>query len=475
MKHPNKSFTRREFLRGITAAGAAAAFIPRGYAFAGGANCEAIDRVLVVLHLNGGVCNTSLLPPRDGAVFDAYRSQYPTLHIPLAQQLPLTPLVGLHPAMENLHKIYTGTAGLDGIGMAMFNQVGFLHANGADATDRSHEIAIQQHAAGNITPGQGDGSGWVGRFAQEYCTSDYNIINLGGISRFSRAADVPVLSGRRLADFPYVNDGFAGPTFNQFRRDMAVALNAGAATNSHPAQLMFRATSESAHGASERLGAIQAAYQADPPPPGTYLDRPGDLWNLNGKFKDVAALIRGIGQSRVRVVTLEVIGFDTHSGQGALLNGEYSSLPTANGSYLGPQADLIDKVDRGIYGFFRDLQRLRSAGHAIPEVVVLVTSEVGRSFENQDHLNGLPHFGTDHGQSGACLVVGSGVRNQVGYANYTTSKFTNVPQYERWLRGEMDVRMIYRDIVENYLNRNGSMIFPGNYPTQYVAGGSIFI
>lgn len=468
-----KQISRRDFIRGLSAAGLAAAALPRSFAFAAG-SCEEIDRVLVVLHLNGGVCNNSLLPPRESGVFEAYRSQYPTLHIPLAEQLPLTSTVGLHPAMAHIHSLYAGTAGLSNIGVAAFNQVGFLRSNGADATDRSHEIATQQHAAGSIIPGQGDGSGWIGRFAREYCANDYNLINLAGTARLTRADGVPVLSGRRLADFPAIDDGFSGSTFNNFRRDQVAAFNSAGGTNSHPAQLMFQATSESARAASAQISAIRTAYLNDPPPAGTYIDRPGESWNLNTKFQDAAALIRGSAQSRVKVITLELVGFDTHSGQGALVDGVYGSLFTLDHSYLGPQANLIDKVDRGIFGFFKDLARLRAAGHSIPEVVVLVTSEVGRSFENQDRVAGLPHFGTDHGQSGACLVIGSGIQSQVGCANYSASKFLNVPTYERWLRGEMDVRMVYRDIVENFLNRSGAAIFPGDYPTHYVAAGSIF-
>lgn len=473
-RHSQSLINRRIFLKGLGALGITSGILPRGYALASTNSCEAINRVLVVLHLSGGVCNQSLLPPRQDSVFEAYRAQYPTLHIPLSNQLQLTGSVGLHPAMSNLHQIFTGTAGLDGIGVAVFNQVGFLREDGSDATDRSHEIATQQHAAGSINPGQGDGSGWVGRFAQEYCANDYNIINLGGVARFSRAVDVPVLSGRTLADFPFVDDGMSGPIHNSFRRDQIEALNSARGTNSHPAQVMFQLTNQSSRAASEQMSAVRAAYLSDPAPAGTYIDRPNESWNLNSKFRDAAALIRGVAQSRVRVITLEMGLFDTHSGQGALVNGNYGSLFMANGSYLGPQAALIDKVDRGIAGFFKDLARMRAAGHSIPEVTLLVTSEVGRSFENQDRVAGSPHFGTDHGQAGACLVVGSRVQSQVGYANYTVSKFTAVPQYERWLKGEMDVRMIYRDIVENFLNRSGSVIFPGNYPTHYVAGGSIF-
>ncbi len=486
-----KQISRRTLLKGLGAMGATSALgWSPSISFAQALSCENVNRVLIVLHASGGMCNNSLLPPRtSNAAYEAYLSQYPLLGLRENQQLAFGSSVlggaqfGLHPAFEEIHAIANGASGVPGIGAAFFNQVGFRNSAGGDVTDRSHEVATQQFAAGDPQPGAlasplASGSGWVGRFAQNYCSGAFNMVNLSGISRFSKAPDVGVLSGGSLEGFKYADDAgvYSSAHYigrNQFQRDMTHAFNFAGGVSMHPAQNMFHTMHESADQAVELLASTRQSYTA--PPSGTYTSYPGEHPRLHQQFKDAAALIRDHQNTRVRLIALRWGNFDTHSGAGSIQNGTYGPVfRDSDGRFLGPQASLLNSLARGIAGLFRDLHRLRMADSSIPEVVLLVTSEVGRTFENKDQANGVANHGTDHGQASASIVVGSGVRNLV-HANYTPTMFTNPAPWSPWLTAQVDTRMIYRDIAERFMNRNGAPLFTGNYPTNYVQGGSIFL
>ncbi|MFM1847325.1 MAG: hypothetical protein RL417_799 [Pseudomonadota bacterium] len=71
-------------------------------------------------------------------------------------------------------------------------------------------------------------------------------------------------------------------------------------------------------------------------------------------------------------------------------------------------------------------------------------------------------------------VVGAGVRNGI-HANYTPEMYLPGPWSPNHLRAQFDVRMVYRDLLERFMNRSGAGLFPGEFPSTYVPGGSIFI
>ena len=499
---------RRDFLKGLGAASVigVSGFTPRT-AFAGGFGCEAVDRILLVIHAAGGMNATAALPPTpSSSAYEGYLSRYPSLHIPGSRQLQFpsvfagTAGTGLHPALGEILSLTSGPTALAGIGAALFNRVGFRRAtDGADITSRSHEDATQQYGAGDPVPGVvPGGTGWVGRFARDYCNSpyNYNLINLGGVRRYSKATDVPVLTGGGLASFEHsVDDAdFSGTSyigFNHYRRDILRNIN-GAVPLMHPAQEMFSSTQTSADEAANRLGSVRTQYEAlgKSVYPVSYSikttssgARYAEL-HTHQPFMDAAALCYSWQETGTRVITLSHGNFDTHGFEGGYENFDpdapYSALAQGTvtdadyGSvtaYLGPQANLLQQLANGIVGFFRDLDRMRNhpdpaKRRNVPEVVAIVMPEIGRSWQNT--------VGTDHGTAGGCWVIGNGVRNLV-HTNYDLAMFAAPPPTIQWLRAGLDPRVILSDVTGRFLGRNPADIFPGAFPIDgYVAGGSIF-
>jgi len=497
------NISRRSFLKGLGAAGVVGAthFGP-GVSFVRASMCEGVDRILVVIHAFGGMDNINMLPPRGstGSVYEAYVTSNPTLGIRDHQQLVLPSSVagsatfGIHPALAEFASVASGTAGLPtGYGVAFFNQVGFRDSAGLDITNTSHDFATEQFAAGHPVPGAlpptvTAGSGWLGRFAEGYCNGLFNVINLDSAPRYTKGDGVTVLRGGGLAGFKYWDDRgiYGGSQYigrNQYQRDLLSEFNSLGATNMHAPQLMFRNTQESSDQAVALLQTTQLGYSA--PPAGTYQYFNGESASSPAldpfqQYKDVAACVKDFRNTRARVFTLRAGNFDTHSGAGSIQNGVYGPIFRATqpdgtpGSFLGPQAGLLHRLARGVVGMLRDIERFRAVDPAIPQVTVAIVTEVGRMMENRSMLGTAPNYGSDHGQAGACIVVGAGVRNGI-YAQYTPEMYLSGPWSPNHLRAQFDVRMVYRDLVERFMNRSGAGLFPGEYPTNYVAGGSIFI
>jgi|GEM_PF-6539314 len=442
------AYSRRLFLKQMGIVGAAGMLsFGSGLSFAQSL-CTTRRKILVVVNLLGGLHGLSLLPPRQ---LQEYYDKHPTVGI--KNPLALTPAVGLHPAMTNLHKIFGGE--LPGVGAVFFNQVGFLNPAGLDVNSRSHEVATNQYAAASVDPySPGNNSGWLGRYAALHCagpSAAYSLVNMGGVARTFLGQGIAPVSAASLAEMVYADDSYStglvtggnSAAANRHVRHTINELLAASEDDSSGHQELYRITHEKADSAIDMLAAVRTAYAA--PPAGTYVQ--GNP--LNQRFMDSVALINSWDRTKVTLITLAQGGYDTHANQ--------RNDDLVNGGFVGLARSLL-QLDQAIGGFFNDLKNR----NLLDNVVMLVVSEFGRTFENGNRdASGTLIAGTDHGSGAPAVVIGKGVRRALGYLNYQGNLFTD--NRLMWLKTEVDVRSIYATLLEQHLGVSSAPLFTEPY------------
>ncbi len=337
------SVSRRQFLAEgvrITALGPVLAGLARR------SSPNAGERVLVVLQLTGGNDGLNTVVPHRQ---DEYFRLRPTLALERSKLHALDAEHGLHPALGELHELFTEGR------LTVVQGVGYPNAN------RSHfrSLEIWHSADPESLP---HGVGWLGRMADQIVAASPGAmpaLHVGDedlpLALMGRSVFAPTVrdeSSLRLAELP----GLA------HERSRLVAQEAGAC-----ADLAFlRAAARGAYDAAGRLErAIERPARAEYP----------DL-SLARKLRLVAKLVTGGFDTRLFLVTLS--GFDTHARQAAL------------------HAAQLEELARSLGAFQRDL---RSAG-AGERVLTLVFSEFGRrAAENASR-------GTDHGAAAPVFLLG---------------------------------------------------------------------
>ena len=270
----------------------------------------------------------------------------------------------------------------------------------------------------------GDGRGWLGRFADTYCTNPVEPLGV-----------VSVGAGRRL-DFE-ANDGEAlvldsVPAFNfdvdtDFRTDHELRKRAARdivdneSAPDHASGLTIFNTSKQAHELVDRVQAGVVGWED----PGTYANN-----TFGRRLKEVSRLLHAREEFGTKVFYTGFGGFDTHSGQ------------------LTRHADLMTQLDLNLGAFVADMK----ARSMWDDCVVIVISEFGRrNFENGS-------AGTDHGHGNAFLVAGGGVDGGKITGDLTEEDLNrNQPEFG------YDFRELYADVVDNHLGLNSAPIFPETY------------
>src|SRR6266576_791831 len=148
--------SRRAFLKGMLASGAAAGLVTQGiatrYAFAspGGRRAAAessyADDVLVVLSLRGGFDGLQAIVP---AADPNYATWRPNVAIPQSALIQLDQTFGMHPALAPMKPLWdAGTFGV-------------VHAGGQAEPNRSHFEAMEEME--RAAPGTALRTGWIDR------------------------------------------------------------------------------------------------------------------------------------------------------------------------------------------------------------------------------------------------------------------------------------------------------------------------
>lgn len=353
------------------------------------------DRILVLLQLLGGNDGLNTIVPVEDAAY--YRAR-PRIAIPKNATLPLTNMLGLHPALQAVKSMYEEGQ------MAVVQSVGYPGANLSHF--RSTDIWL---SASNADVQ--DETGWTGRYLERAhetfgaMPTTYPLaVQIGGLSAMlfqgnteymgmsvsnPRVFQRLVRTGR-LYDEVNIPDSVSGNEIAYVRR---VANDA------------FR------YGQAIQEAATTGRNQVN------YPDQNQN--RLAYRLSLVARLIKGNLGTRVYHVGLG--GFDTHGSQGGL---------------TGTHARLLRYVAEAVRAFYADLA---AAGRG-PEVLVMTFSEFGRRVE-QNGSNG-----TDHGAAAPLFLFGPGVQGGL-FGN--TPSLSDLDRHGNLKHGT-DFRAVYASILQHW-------------------------
>lgn len=300
--------------------------------------------LLVLVQLSGGNDGINTLVPYRQ---DAYRRLRPRLALPEAELLRIDGELALHPALVRIHaRCQTG-------------QAGWIPGVGYPGANRSHFKSMEiWHAADER--GRAAGPGWVARL-------------IGALHGDAAKATRLVHVGRQLPYSLYSarHPAIAFPTPEFYRRageappEPEPMQPEGDAARSNLDYL--REVVRDANASSREVQRAAARY------------RPRVEYG-NDELSRALAVAAALVDARLgaEVISVELSGFDTHTGQ------------------LARHAEQLGRLDAALGSFLDDL-----AGHpGAADMLVVVFSEFGRRAAE----NGSG--GTDHGTAGPVLLAG---------------------------------------------------------------------
>lgn len=341
-----QGFTRRRVVAGAGAVGVAALgsqLVTTKVAFADPATTK---RSLIVVFLRGGLDSLSMLAPIGDADLAKVR---PTIGIPASQMLPAGRNFGFHPVMAPLMPFYTA------------GKLAAVHAVASPDVSRSHfqaQDCIERGAAATNV-----GTGWLDRFLEASGPGTaFRAVAEGTEMPRSLVGQQDKIVMAGLEQFRLSGSASTRPA----TMEALAALYTGI---EHPLAVQAKVTLD-AITAAQRL-ASTGYTPSTPYPNGGFAD---DL-------SDIARLIKA--QVGLRVATVDLGGFDTHTNMGTVANGEMRNHLT--------------EIAAALTAFATDL------GPLLDDVTLVTMSEFGRRVVENANA------GTDHGHGGAMLLLGGGL------------------------------------------------------------------
>lgn len=339
------------------------------------------NHVLVVVFLRGGADGLTLVPPVHD---DAYRRARPTIGVAPGDAIALDDVFSLNAQLRPLMRWYER------------GEMAIVHGAGSEDSTRSHfEAQDYMEHAGNT------GGGWLARYLR---------------ARPGRSGALCAVSiGTTL---PESLRGAPGGAVIQTVRDFSLGdEHVEHAFTEDLARLYASESGPLGQAARDTIEAIRRlrALRADDPGPQNAAAYPDGSFGRG--LREIVRLIRAdVG---LVASTIDLDGWDTHFGQGALIGG------------------LMRTLAQGIDAFLTDL------GPESHRVTVIVMTEFGRRVAENSSL------GTDHGLASVMLAIGPGVRG-----GQVISRWRDVDQAQLVGPGDIPVGINYRDVLAPILVRS---------------------
>jgi uncharacterized protein (DUF1501 family) len=360
------------------------------------------DRTLVVVQLAGGNDDLNMVVPYADP---KYLSSRTSLRVEPSTVIKLDDRIGLNPVMGNLKRVWDQ------------RQLGFIESVGYPDPQYSHFDAmnIWQTAA----PKGEFNDGWLGRYFSQTGAATgaaFAGVDIGGsVAPMLQANGVMLPTLQNPATYKMQLD----------QRDAARRLEAWKdlqdADQSRRKYLpLIASASVGAWDSTEEIGRAFSSYQ-----PAASYGRDSLATNL----RILATII--VNQPGTKVAYTTVGGFDTHAFQ------------------RQAQDVLLEILSDAFAAFHQDL-----AAHGKADDVLLVTwSEFGRRVQE----NGSQ--GTDHGDGGAMIVMGGGVRGGF-YGERPDLSRLDGNGSQRWA---IDFRSVYATLLEDWLGVESTSILGGRF------------
>lgn len=421
----NRKVTRRTFLKGA-ALGAAAVTIQPIFAtrplYAAAPGIP--GRFVVVINLLGGNDGlNTVVPTHLGAYVDRRQN------LNLVNNLPSGEILRDLSGGWKLHYSLANTKGIwDDGDLHIVQKVSYPSPNQSHFTSQD----IFSFGVRDFTK-DGDGRGWLGRFADTYCASPVEplgVISVGvGRRRDFESQTTAPLVINDVNGFSVDIDTEPGQDGPLRLKVVQEALAAEALPPVDPAQAIFE-TNKQAYELVQRVRAETAGWTD----PGTYTGNSAIMRNM----KTISQLLHGRDAFGTRVFYTGFGGFDTHSAQHA-----------TGGNSRHEQ--LMEQLDAALGVFANDMK----AKSLWNDCVVVVISEFGRrNFENGS-------LGTDHGHGNAFLVAGGRVKGRFDPGSGLTGDVTNSDIADNnTMPFGFDFRDVYGDVIRNHLGLDPAPLFP---------------
>ncbi|MDX1412744.1 MAG: DUF1501 domain-containing protein [Candidatus Promineifilaceae bacterium] len=404
------SVTRREFLTGCSAAIAAMAGAKLNLTVFGSALEEPNQQILVNIFLRGGCDALNIIPPIAGDDRGYYEAARPNLKIGTSGEgsaIPLNSQFGIHPAAASLADLYQA------------NKLAVVQAVGLHEDTRSHFDAMEYIESG--TPGyKGSNNGWITRhlLSADKLSGDplIPVVALGTQRPTSLQGNLDTLVVSRLDRFQLSYGHW------KWREAQRFSL-----------RKLYNGSSAVQVAGLEALNALDIIELQDF---SGYVPANGAVYpdgSFGDQLKSLAQIIKL--QLGLRIVTIDLGGWDTHRSQGDGAGGYFAGL-------LGQLAD-------GLSAFYTDLDTQYTK-----RLTVSVMSEFGRRFrQNADR-------GTDHGHGCIMLILGGEVNGGL-YGQWPG--LHNDQLYDGAdLAVTTDYRQVLSEIlIRRYENPNLGIVFPG--------------
>ena len=360
------------------------------------------DRTLIILQMAGGNDGLNMIVPYSDST---YLSVRPTLHVDPATVLQLNDSVGLNPVMGSLKDVWDA------------NQLAIVEGVGYPNPSYSHfdSMAIWQTAApkGEFT------DGWLGRYFKQ-TAADSNAIFTGidvgsGLAPMLQVSGVTVPVVQNPSSYKLSLDPRDAQARLEAWQDMQVA--AQARDRYLP---LIGSAAASAYQSTQTLGQAVASYQ----PAVTYGKDP-----LSGSLRLLASVI--VNEPGTKIGYATIGGFDTHTNE------------------RKTQDTLLGTLSDALANFQTDL-----AAHGKADNVLVATwTEFGRRVKE----NGSE--GTDHGDGGSMLIMGSGVKSGV-YGDIPDLSKLDSNSSVQWTT---DFRSVYSTLLEDWLGVDSKPILGGAF------------
>ncbi|HEY7726639.1 MAG TPA: DUF1501 domain-containing protein [Anaeromyxobacteraceae bacterium] len=425
--------TRRRFLQGAGAAGAAALGAQACGGMRGGLGAPPIARpaapILVVVDVDGGNDWLNVLPPTSGPNRIAYDTLRPTLGLPASGLADLGSGVGMNPDFGAMVDLYTRGR------LALVTGVGMKSPN------LSHFVSIDYWGQGAASP---DGTGWLGRLADQAFSPTGDVLR--GLTVTS---DLPVMlrgSSRSFVSItgasgyvypsPLRSSGRLGAPWDSTLLETAFGVAVGSAAPDPASAAGYAAgalagkmflDAQNGFGVDGALPARTPSvlYPGDAGYPLTRLNGGALSTGLANQLKLVARMIAADIPAQIYFTRMG--GFDTHANQAV------------------DHPNLLRALGGAVNSFYDDLAGVStSQGNAQDRVVVMAWSEFGRRVREN---NG----GTDHGTAGLSFFVGRAVKGGLygAYPDLTDLDNGN-------MRFTTDFRSLYATVLERWLGRTAA-------------------